>query len=88
MWLRTIISHPLENFLIPPLYGEVSGMGVSGMAPGCRNGSNSLDFNEFLRLMRLQREDELMSTSAFRATATAMGLWGRSSGIDQLYIYI
>eukprot|EP00435_Cladocopium_sp_Y103_P041231 s2726_g11.t1 len=25
------------------------------------NGSNSLDFNEFLRLMRLQREDELMS---------------------------
>eukprot|EP00438_Fugacium_kawagutii_P032434 Skav209375 [mRNA] locus=scaffold64:84682:88061:+ [translate_table: standard] len=25
------------------------------------NGSNSLDFNEFLRLMRLQREEELMS---------------------------
>ena len=25
-----------------------------------RNGSNSLDFNEFLRLMRLQREEELM----------------------------
>lgn len=25
------------------------------------NGSNSLDFNEFLRLMRLQREDEFMS---------------------------
>ena len=30
---------------------------------GLRNGSNSLDFNEFLRLMRLQREEELLRNS-------------------------
>ena len=36
------------------------------------NGSNSLDFNEFLRLMRLQREEELLSVkTVFDAQADA-----------------